>query len=68
MALNMTWQLALVVLIPIVGGFKLDQHFNSSPVFTLIGVVITILGVVVVLRQVVAAANQRANNSEGSKK
>jgi F0F1-type ATP synthase assembly protein I len=68
MALNMTWQLALVVLIPIVGGFKLDQHFNSSPAFTLIGVVVTILGVVVVLRQVVAAANQRTNNTEVNKK
>ncbi len=67
MALNMTWQLALVVLIPIVGGFKLDEHFNTSPLYTIIGIVIAFGGVVAVLRRVVTEANQRASARENKK-
>jgi len=29
-AIGMSWQLAVVVLVPIVGGYKLDQRFHSS--------------------------------------
>jgi F0F1-type ATP synthase assembly protein I len=35
--LNMSWQLALTVVIPVVGGIKLDDHFNTSPSLTLTG-------------------------------
>ena len=37
---NMGLRLAITVVIPIVGGAKLDEHFKSSPLFTLIGMVI----------------------------
>jgi F0F1-type ATP synthase assembly protein I len=36
-ALTMSWQLAIVVLVPLIGGFKLDETFNTSPVLTLAG-------------------------------
>lgn len=36
-ALNMSWQLALTVVIPVVGGVKLDQRFDSAPSLTLAG-------------------------------
>jgi F0F1-type ATP synthase assembly protein I len=48
-ALSMSWQLAVVVLLPLLGGHALDNHFRSSPVWTIVGFVIAVLlgGVVV---------------------
>lgn len=68
MALNMTWQLALVIIIPIVGGFKLDQYFDTSPIWTIMGAVLAAVGFILVLRQVVVVANRRAANPNGNKK
>ena len=51
-AFNLSWQLAIVFLIPVIGGFKLDEHFRTSPLYTLIGFALAILGVCVVLRGV----------------
>lgn len=48
-ALNMSWQLAVVVLLPIVGGFKLDEHFHSLPLWTISGFVLAMLGMAVVV-------------------
>lgn len=64
MALNMSWQLAIVVIVPIVGGYKLDQHFRTSPWWTLAGVVVTIAGVAGVLVRVAAEANRRVNSGK----
>ncbi len=51
-ALNMSWQLAIVVLVPFVGGFKLDNHFHSAPLWTIIGFVLALAGMsLVVWRQ-----------------
>lgn len=35
--LSMSWQLALTVVIPVVAGVKLDQHFDTAPSLTLTG-------------------------------
>lgn len=37
---NMGWRLALTVVIPIVGGVKLDDHFKTAPSFTLLGLML----------------------------
>ncbi len=51
-ATNMSWQLAIVVLIPIICGFKIDEHFNSLPIGTIIGFILAMTGMgVVVWRQ-----------------
>jgi len=51
--LSMSWQLALVVLIPIIGGFKLDQHLKTTPLWTIVGFVLAIIaGAVVVQRTI----------------
>lgn len=68
MALNMTWQLAIVVLIPLVGGYKLDQHFDSSPLYTLIGLVVAISGVAAVLARVLKEAKEHSDYNERDKK
>jgi F0F1-type ATP synthase assembly protein I len=41
---NMSWQLAIVVLVPIVGGYKLDQHYALTPLLTLVGFVLAMIG------------------------
>jgi predicted F0F1-ATPase subunit len=35
--LNMGWRLAFTVVVPIVGGVKLDDHFHSTPSWTITG-------------------------------
>lgn len=47
--LNMSWQLLLVVLIPVIAGVQLDKKFDTSPVFTIVGFIIALAGVVVVV-------------------
>jgi len=43
--LTMSWQLALIVLIPIVGGFELDRKFHTKPLLTVLGFVLALVGV-----------------------
>lgn len=57
MALDMSWRLAVVVLVPIVGGFEIDSHVGTTPLLTVIGFLVAIAGVFIVMRQTVKAAN-----------
>lgn len=41
-AINMGWQLAITVLVPVVIGVKLDDHFNTAPSYTLASLVIAV--------------------------
>lgn len=42
--LNMSWRLALTVLVPIIGGSMLDRRLDSAPSWTLAGVFIAFVG------------------------
>lgn len=57
MALNMSWQLAIVFLVPVIGGVKLDKHFGSKYLFTFIGLGIATLGSGVVMWRTLKVAN-----------
>jgi F0F1-type ATP synthase assembly protein I len=49
---TMAWQLALTVLVPIVGGFELDKKLHTSPFLTIVGCLLAVAGVgAVVWRQ-----------------
>jgi F0F1-type ATP synthase assembly protein I len=48
---NMSWQLAIVVLVPILGGYGLDKALHISPILAIIGLVIALLGTVIVVRR-----------------
>ena len=61
MALNMTWQLAIVFLVPIVGGFELDKHLKTMPWLTITGAVIAMLGILLILRQTLKQAAVRTS-------
>lgn len=48
-AANMSWQLSIVVLVPIVGGFELDKKFNTLPALTIVGFIIAMAGMAAVV-------------------
>lgn len=50
-ALSMSWQLAIVVLIPVIGGYKIDQHFKTLPTFTVAGLVLSMIGTIVIIKK-----------------
>lgn len=58
MALDMTWRLAIVVLVPIIGGFQLDKALDTSPVFFISGFVLAMTGMGLVMWRTVQAANR----------
>lgn len=51
LALNMAWQLGIVVLVPILFGHVLDNRLHSGQTVTIIGLVIATAGMIVVVRQ-----------------
>lgn len=57
--MDMTWQLALVVLIPIVGGYELDKHFKLTPTLTIIGFVLAMIGTFAVIKRTLATYNNQ---------
>lgn len=43
-ALNMSWQLAIVVLVPILVGSQLDKRLDVSPTLTVVGFIVAMAG------------------------
>lgn len=71
MALDMTWRLAVVVLVPIIGGFYLDKGLDSTPVFIIIGFVLAMVGMAMVFWQTLQTASKievpKATSSNSTK-
>lgn len=42
--LNMSWQIAVIVLLFVIGGYKLDAQNQTAPRLTLIGLLIAVIG------------------------
>ena len=57
MALDMSWRLAVAVLVPMVGGFELDQKLKTGPVLTITGFLLAMAGFGLVLWRTFQAAN-----------
>ena len=66
-ALGMSWQLAVIVIVPIVGGYKLDTIFQLSPVLTLLGLTVGLIGSIVVIRRAMSAFGNFAVALPGDK-
>ena len=49
--LDMSWQLALTVLIPIIGGYELDRRWRTTPWLTLLGFVLASVGSYLVMKR-----------------
>jgi undecaprenyl pyrophosphate phosphatase UppP len=58
MALQMTWQLAVAVLVPVIGGVELDKALNTNLVFTLIGLAVALLCSGLVMWHAMQVANR----------
>jgi F0F1-type ATP synthase assembly protein I len=58
LALDMSWRLAIVVLVPIIGGFELDQRLKTSPLLTVVGFLLAMGGMAIVLWQTLQTANR----------
>ena len=43
-AVNMGWQLALTVVVPVIVGVKLDERFHSTPSYTLAALMLAAFG------------------------
>ncbi|HSX43225.1 MAG TPA: AtpZ/AtpI family protein [Candidatus Saccharimonadales bacterium] len=56
-ALGMSWQLLVVIVLPIVGGHLLDTRYHTSPVWMVVGMVIGLVGTVTVVRQTILQLN-----------
>ena len=55
--LGMSWQMAIAVLIPTVGGYQLDNHFKTSPYLTLVGLTLAVIGSVLIIRKALKDLN-----------
>ena len=58
-ALDMSWRLAIAVLVPVIGGFELDKHLNTTPALTIIGFLLAMVGLFFILRSTMSKANER---------
>ena len=58
MALDMSWRLAIVVLLPIVAGFKLDEKFGMTPLLTITGFFLAMAGTGLVMWRTMQEANR----------
>jgi len=62
--LNMGWRLAITVVIPIVGGVKIDERFHSSPSYTLVGLMLASVAGCIVVWQTVKEVNKEQAEDE----
>lgn len=52
-ALAMSWQMAIAVLIPVIGGYYLDKYFNTNPWLTIVGFLVAIVLVAVIVKKTI---------------
>lgn len=66
-SLNMGWQLALTVLVPVFVGVRLDQHFKTSPSYTLAALFLAIGGAVLVVSKTIGSVRKDQATKEKNK-
>lgn len=67
-AVSMGWQLAFMVLIPVIIGVKLDDHFKSSPSYALAALVIAVGGAIYVINNTIKQVNQEQLDADKKEK
>lgn len=61
-ALGMSWQLLVVIVLPVLGGRYLDSHFHTYPLCMSIGMVLGVIGTILVIRRTVQQLNEIMNS------
>lgn len=64
--LEMGWQLALAVLIPIFFGSWLDSRYHKYPMWTIIGLIVALLGSYAIVRKTVININYKQSKKDKS--
>lgn len=64
MGLDMSWRLALSVLVPIIGGVELDKHFRTAPWLLVAGFVLATALSVVTIRRTLKLTSQLTFTAE----
>lgn len=68
-AMNMGWQLALTVIVPVYIGVKIDEHYNSTPSYTLAALIIACGGVIgVVMTTIKQITREQAQEEQSTSK
>jgi F0F1-type ATP synthase assembly protein I len=67
-SISMGWQLAGVVIIPVIVGVKLDERFNSRPSYTLAALVIAVCGAIMVIKNTIDAVNKEQQEADREEK
>jgi F0F1-type ATP synthase assembly protein I len=57
LALDMSWRLAIAVLVPIIGGFELDKVLKTSPLLIIVGFLVAMVSMGLVMWRMVQEAN-----------
>jgi F0F1-type ATP synthase assembly protein I len=63
-SISMGWQLAGVVIIPVIVGVKLDERFNSRPSYTLAALVIAVCGAIMVIKNTIDEVNKEQQEQQ----
>ncbi len=63
-AMNMGWQMAGMVLIPVFVGVQLDKRFHSSPSYTLSALILAVGGVVYIVKNTINGVNKEQARAE----
>jgi protein-S-isoprenylcysteine O-methyltransferase Ste14 len=57
-ALGMSWQLAIAVLVPVIGGAELDKLFGTKSIFTFLGLAVAFVASGFVMWRAMQMANR----------
>lgn len=66
LTLSLSWQLAVIVLVPLIGGYKLDDRFHTMPWLTLLGLIVALAGMILVVKRVLRRLNELMTDTEKS--
>ena len=58
LSISMGWQLAVVVLAPLLGGHFIDKKMDSAPIWTIVGLAVAMAGMIVVVKRTLQQLNK----------
>ncbi len=66
--IGMSWQLALTIVLPVIIGVKLDEHFDTMPSYTLAALILGVTGGIMVVSKTIKNVNREQAEEARKKK
>lgn len=66
-ALNMSWQLAIVVIVPILVGSQMDKRLDLTPTMTVLGFIVAMAGTGYIMWKQMQLYGPNSNMNRGKK-